>query len=148
MFIGIATFIDMEKIFICNEDLSKLIFTFLALAFVTFGVLIIESDWSFTFVFSGILILVINYSRVYWFRNHIILSKKHIYIRFASKKGTKIKLLDIKKFDIKYNYLTISTINNDCFVFNIKEISSCELNNFILLLEEELESVNEKQNNY
>ncbi len=137
----------MEKIFIDNKDWSGLVLSVISLFFVSIGFLISGSDWSTTFVVMGVLIIVIYLSRPYWFKNYIKFSKHYIYIRFATRKGASIKFSEIRKFDFLLNTLIITTKNDNCYVFNTKGISSYELKNLEIILNDELENKS-KENNY
>ncbi|MBB3123352.1 hypothetical protein FHS04_000849 [Mesoflavibacter sabulilitoris] len=128
----------MNKIFIEVDNWEFFLFSIISFSFLTLGITNIDSDWSSTNIFIGILIPIIMLSKIYWFKNYVLVMKRFLYVRISYSKGNLIKISNIKKISFQLNKLIITTKDKRVYIFNVEQISKNELSNLKIFFNQKL----------
>lgn len=116
----------MNKIYFDNKDWSSLILIVLFTVFIGLG-LYFKSYHLAYFSSIAVLILIVNKVKRYGLKHYVKVRDKTIYIKLNGQKGFEIEQKIIVGHEFLFDTLIVTTINNDCFVFNTKDINKHEL---------------------
>ena len=123
----------MKKIHFDNISKNKLSIAILVLCILCFligifNIIPFENEETNRYILeAGIILLMLNLSKMLWFKYYVQWNKKGAVIKIDSFFGKTIRFTDVKSTELKNKKLIVTKANNTSVVFNLDKINPSDI---------------------